>query len=83
MPVSSAGDMAAAAEGAEGKQPSSYDLLIVGPGVLGSYVGKLWLDDHPDVTVVGQTNTTSNHDRCAFTSVSDPTWGALFASSIK
>lgn len=63
MPVSSAGDMAAAAEGAEGKQPSSYDLLIVGPGVLGSYVGKLWLDDHPDVTVVGQTNTTSNHDR--------------------
>lgn len=46
-----------------GKQPSSHDLLIVGPGVLGSYLGKLWLDEHPGATVVGQTNSTTSHDR--------------------
>lgn len=43
--------------------PSSNGLLIVGPGVLGSYVGKLWLDQFGAGTVVGQTNTTNNHDR--------------------
>jgi len=37
--------------------------LIVGPGVLGSYLGKLWLDEHPGATVVGQTNSTTSHDR--------------------
>lgn len=59
--------MAAAATSGGGK-PSSYDLLVVGPGVLGSFVGKLWLKDHPGVTVVGQTNTTNSHDKCAFPS---------------
>ncbi|KAK9814534.1 hypothetical protein WJX72_007487 [[Myrmecia] bisecta] len=44
-------------------QASSHDLLIVGPGVLGSYLGKLWLDKHPGATVVGQTNTDSSHER--------------------
>ena len=43
---------------------SGQDLLVVGPGVLGSYVGRLWLEAFPDSTVVGQTNTTSSHDRC-------------------
>lgn len=45
------------------KAPSSNDLLIVGPGVLGSYLGKLWLEQYPDATVVGQTNSDANHDR--------------------
>ena len=44
-------------------QPSGHDLLVVGPGVLGSYVGILWQQQHPSATVVGQTNSTANHDR--------------------
>ena len=44
-------------------QPSGQDLLVVGPGVLGSYVGILWQKQHPSATVVGQTNSTANHDR--------------------
>eukprot|EP00892_Ulva_mutabilis_P009982 jgi/Ulvmu1/7356/UM036_0016.1 len=39
------------------------DLLVVGPGVLGSLAGKLWKDNYPDAAVVGQTNTTCSHDR--------------------
>jgi hypothetical protein len=46
------------------KAPSSNDLLVVGPGVLGSYLGKLWLEQYPDAAVVGQTNSDANHDRC-------------------
>ena len=49
----------AAANG--GTAASSNRLLIVGPGVLGSYLGKLWIDGHGADTVVGQTNTTNNH----------------------
>ena len=45
------------------EQPGGSDLLIVGPGVLGSYVGTLWQQQHPEATVIGQTNSTSNHDR--------------------
>jgi len=41
--------------------PSSKSLLICGPGVLGSYLAKLWLDDFGAGTVTGQTNTTNNH----------------------
>lgn len=44
-------------------QPSHKDLLVVGPGVLGSYVGILWQQQHPSATVVGQTNSTANHAR--------------------
>ena len=41
----------------------SADLLIVGGGgVLGSRLGSFWLEAHPSATVVGQTNTTNNHD---------------------
>lgn len=50
----------AAADGG-GAAASSNRLLIVGPGVLGSYLGKLWIDGHGADTVVGQTNTTNNH----------------------
>lgn len=45
-------------------QPSSHQLLIVGPGVLGSNLGKRWLDAFGPGQVVGQTNSTANHDRC-------------------
>mmetsp|Transcript_36403 Transcript_36403/g.102832 ORF Transcript_36403/g.102832 Transcript_36403/m.102832 type:complete len:364 (-) Transcript_36403:68-1159(-) len=37
------------------------DLLVIGPGVLGSYAGKLWLESHPGCKVAGQTNTETNH----------------------
>ena len=47
---------AAASDGA-----SSNRLLIVGPGVLGSYLGKLWVDQNGAGSVVGQTNSTTNH----------------------
>eukprot|EP00899_Mesostigma_viride_P012024 jgi/Mesvir1/20822/Mv07920-RA.1 len=52
------------AKGAEFKRAATKDdLLIVGPGVLGSKIAKLWLDDHPAVRVVGQTNTEKAHER--------------------
>ena len=63
--ISALGGMAAgtvaAAEAAATGRPSSNRLLIVGPGVLGSYAGKLWLDVHGEGSVVGQTNSTNNH----------------------
>eukprot|EP00891_Asterochloris_glomerata_P002053 jgi/Astpho2/2053/Aster-00549 len=40
-------------------------LLVVGPGVLGSYAGILWQQQHPGARVIGQTNSQSNHDRQA------------------
>jgi hypothetical protein len=39
------------------------DLLVVGPGVLGSVTGKLWKEEFPEATVVAQTNTTNNHEK--------------------
>eukprot|EP00887_Chlorella_sp_A99_P005444 scaffold1.g5444.t1 len=48
----------AGAAGASGDQ-----LLIVGPGVLGSYLGNLWMDEHGRGTVVGQTNSETNHSK--------------------
>lgn len=42
---------------------SSKDLLIVGPGVLGGYAGKLWTESFPEATVVAQTNTSNSHER--------------------
>jgi hypothetical protein len=41
---------------------ASGDLLVVGPGVLGGYLGKLWADGKLG-SVTGQTNTTTNHPR--------------------
>lgn len=52
---------AAAGNGSGGDGPSSNRLLIVGPGVLGSYLGKLWVDANGTGSVVGQTNSTNNH----------------------
>jgi hypothetical protein len=48
---------------------SAHDLLIVGPGVLGSYLGVLWKEAFPGCTVTAQTNTTNSHDRWAGTLV--------------
>lgn len=39
------------------------NLLIVGPGVLGGLVGKLYKEDHPESEVIGQTNTDTNHEK--------------------
>lgn len=44
-----------------------------GPGVLGSYLGKLWLDEFPSSRVVGQTNSETNHDRCCLDQLSHDT----------
>ncbi|XP_024391486.1 uncharacterized protein [Physcomitrium patens] len=41
---------------------SHADLLVVGPGVLGSLVGRRWLELHEGCRVVGQTNTTNRHE---------------------
>jgi len=51
---------AAAGAGAT-SAPSPDDLLIVGPGVLGAYLGLLWKQAHPGATVVAQTNTPTRH----------------------
>eukprot|EP00740_Mantoniella_antarctica_P002151 CAMPEP_0181355388 /NCGR_PEP_ID=MMETSP1106-20121128/3871_1 /TAXON_ID=81844 /ORGANISM="Mantoniella antarctica, Strain SL-175" /LENGTH=364 /DNA_ID=CAMNT_0023468121 /DNA_START=91 /DNA_END=1182 /DNA_ORIENTATION=+ len=41
----------------------SRNLLVVGPGVLGSLVCQRWLNIFPAATVMGQTNTESAHER--------------------
>lgn len=48
----------------DGRPHPGQDLLIVGPGVLGQYLGKLWLDLHGPGTVTGLTQTTAHHTRC-------------------
>lgn len=50
----------------------THDLLVVGPGVLGSYLAAQWLAQHPNATAVAQTNTTSNHARYAYTHRQQP-----------
>lgn len=52
---------AATGNGSGGEGSSSNRLLIVGPGVLGSYLGKLWVDSNGAGSAVGQTNSTNNH----------------------
>jgi hypothetical protein len=54
----------AAAMPATVAQAASLQLLIVGPGVLGSNLGKQWIEKFGAGTVVGQTNTTNNHAKC-------------------
>lgn len=41
---------------------NEQELLIVGPGVLGSLVGVKWMEKFPGARVVGQTNTNSRHE---------------------
>ena len=40
---------------------SGNDLIIVGPGVLGGYLGHIWKDSFPEASVIGLTNTNNNH----------------------
>ena len=59
------GQMAATNQSKEASSGSrgSGDLLIVGPGVLGGLVGKLYRDLDANSEIVGQTNTEANHER--------------------
>jgi len=59
----------------------SKDLLIVGPGVLGAYAGKLWKDANPSAKVVGVTNTESNHAKLAKIGISPATHAELAADA--
>ena len=45
------------------RQAHSLSSAWTGPGVLGSYLGKVWLEQHPGARVVGQTNTDTTHER--------------------
>jgi nucleoside-diphosphate-sugar epimerase len=54
-------------------------LLVVGPGVLGSYLAKLWLAAAGPGTVVGQTNTEAAHARLAALGVAPRTKAAAAA----
>ena len=85
-PLAAAAQVADAAAGSAAgagaaKAPSSNDLLVVGPGVLGSYLGKLWLEQYPDATVVGQTNSDANHDRCLAFATSSGTVFVVLSST--
>ncbi|KAG2493226.1 hypothetical protein HYH03_008642 [Edaphochlamys debaryana] len=44
-------------------QPANLDLLVVGPGVLGSVLGKDWLGSVEGSSATGLTNTDKSHDR--------------------
>lgn len=56
-----------------------HDLLVVGPGVLGGYAGKLWREAFPGSTVIGVTNTANNHERCVTSSQPATDKGHLLA----
>lgn len=61
------GSVAAAATsslaGAVAGSPSNLDLLVVGPGVLGSVLGRDWLASVQGGTATGLTNTDRSHER--------------------
>ncbi|GAQ92467.1 hypothetical protein KFL_010200030 [Klebsormidium nitens] len=54
---------AASANGSHSLEVRHKDLLVVGPGVLGTLIAQQWFKSHPDAAVVGQTNTTNAHER--------------------
>ncbi|GIL82117.1 hypothetical protein Vretimale_7121 [Volvox reticuliferus] len=43
--------------------PANLDLLVVGPGVLGSVLAKGWLETVPGSTATGLTNSDRSHER--------------------
>ncbi len=55
---------AAASPSTSDASVSAYDrdVLIVGPGVLGSRIASEWLERYPSAVVVGQTNTERAHE---------------------
>ncbi|GLC39271.1 hypothetical protein PLESTB_001649100 [Pleodorina starrii] len=71
-PVSAARDVSAGAGPAASSpsasspvagSPANLDLLVVGPGVLGSVLAKDWLESVPGSTATGLTNSDKSHDR--------------------
>ncbi|KAG2427367.1 hypothetical protein HXX76_012560 [Chlamydomonas incerta] len=52
-----------AAGGVVAGSPANLDLLVVGPGVLGSVLGRDWLGSVPGATATGLTNTDRSHER--------------------
>jgi len=67
------------------------DVLIVGPGVLGSRIARQWLERYPSAVVVGQTNTDNAHETLRLAGVTprtknfpsdDPSAGRSFAHVI-
>lgn len=55
----------APAPGGAAAAATNKDLLVVGPGVLGSVLAKDWLAAVPGGTATGLTNTANSHERCA------------------
>jgi len=53
---------AASTSDAPGPFGDDRNLLVVGPGVLGSRIARVWLSNFPGAVVVGQTNTDAAHD---------------------
>eukprot|EP00741_Cyanophora_paradoxa_P004912 tig00000849_g4766.t1 len=53
--------MSAVPAQASAASPSSEDILIVGAGVLGSRVGRIWAQRHASASVAAETRTTKSH----------------------
>ena len=81
---------AAASPSTSDASVSAYDrdVLIVGPGVLGSRIASEWLERYPSAVVVGQTNTERAHETLRLAGVTartkdfpsdDPSAGRSFA----
>uniref|UniRef100_A0A2P2KDI6 Uncharacterized protein n=1 Tax=Rhizophora mucronata TaxID=61149 RepID=A0A2P2KDI6_RHIMU len=65
LQVSASSTIGAANEGLKGASSGvlgEYDLLIVGPGVLGRLVAEKWREEHPGCQIYGQTATTDHHE---------------------
>ncbi|KXZ56139.1 hypothetical protein GPECTOR_1g118 [Gonium pectorale] len=77
--------MAAAAPSAAGASaipagsPANLDLLVVGPGVLGSVLAKNWLASVPGSTATGLTNTDRSHERLRSMGITPATRASLTA----
>lgn len=58
-------------------------LLVVGPGVLGAYAGRLWREAFPGAEVVAQTNSPERHARLRDAGLTPRVRPADFAASGK
>ncbi|GFR46023.1 hypothetical protein Agub_g7282 [Astrephomene gubernaculifera] len=62
-PRSAAPDSTMASSSPPAGSPLNRNLLVVGPGVLGSVLARDWLVSVPGATATGLTNTERSHDR--------------------
>jgi hypothetical protein len=80
QPAANPGTPATAATGSGApaipSSPGPDDLLIIGPGVLGAYLGVLWKAARPGAAVVAQTNTAARHAALAALGLAPRTGGA-------